>query len=314
VNKHFTITINDAHGIKQYNLHQFVIKMLKYVLLAVGLIVLFAFGTILYLKSEVADINKLREQIQNDNTQLKNKNKNLNNSITQAQTTLELKKEEISNMSDSLSTIELMIGLTPNKDIPLQERIDITKLDSESRATLLQFVPSGSPIIYKGITSKYGYRFHPILKRKEFHRGIDMRADMKTPVYATADGIVEYAGNHKKSGYGRLVIINNNYGFKTYFGHLNKIVVKSKQFVRKGDLIAYTGNSGMSNGPHLHYEIRFMSNPLNPFWFIKWNSKNYNEIFEKEKRVPWQSLIKATTKITVNSPTQAQPSSQSVRQ
>jgi len=304
--QHFTITINDAHGIKQYNLHQFVRKMLKYVLFAIGFIVMFSFGTILYLKSEVTDIEITKQKIVQDNLELKNKNKDLSSSITKAQKILELKKEEITNMSDSLTAIELMIGITPNKEIPLQERIDTTKLNSELRATLLQFIPSGSPIVYKGITSKFGYRFHPVLKRKEFHRGLDMRAEMKTPVYATADGIIEYAGLHKKSGYGRLVIINNNYGFKTYFGHLNKIVVKSKQFVRKGDLIAYTGNSGMSSGPHLHYEIRFMSNPLNPFWFVKWNSKNYNEIFEKEKKVPWQSLIKATTNIRVHNPTQAQ--------
>jgi len=177
-------------------------------------------------------------------------------------------------------------------------------------ASLLQFIPNGTPIIYKGITSKYGYRIHPTLKRKEFHRGADMRAKMKTPVYATADGIVEYSGYHKKSGYGRLVILQHNYGFKTYFGHLNKVVVKSGAFIKKGTLIAYTGNSGMSSGPHLHYEVRFMSRPINPFWFIKWDAQNYNEIFEKEKKIPWQSLITATAQIKVLNPTRIQLSSQ----
>jgi murein DD-endopeptidase MepM/ murein hydrolase activator NlpD len=165
-----------------------------------------------------------------------------------------------------------------------------------------------------GITSKFGYRTHPTLKSKEFHRGSDMKAKMKTPVYATADAIVEYAGYHKKSGYGRLVILKHNYGFKTLYGHLNKVVIKSGTFVKKGDLIAYTGNSGMSNGPHLHYEVRFMSRPVNPFWFIKWNAQNYNTIFEKEKKIPWQSLITATAHIKVLRPTRAQPSSLQVPQ
>ena len=136
-----------------------------------------------------------------------------------------------------------------------------------------------------------------------------MKAKMKTPVYATADGIVEYSGLHKKSGFGNLVILQHNYGFRTYFGHLNKVVVKSGKFVRKGDLIAYTGNSGMSSGPHLHYEIRFIQRAINPFWFVKWNVKNYKDIFEKEKKIPWQSLITMMAHIRVQNPTQTQQSS-----
>ena len=88
-------------------------------------------------------------------------------------------------------------------------------------------------------------------------------------------------------------------------------MVKSGQFVKKGTLIAYTGNSGMSNGPHLHYEIRFLYRSLNPFWFLKWTQKNYDEIFQKEKKVPWQSLITATAHLRlVQTQTQTQPSSQ----
>jgi murein DD-endopeptidase MepM/ murein hydrolase activator NlpD len=124
-----------------------------------------------------------------------------------------------------------------------------------------------------------------------------MKAPMKTPIYATADAIVEWAAKHKRSGYGNLIILDHSFGFKTYFGHLNKIVVKSGQFIKRGDLIGYTGNSGMSNGPHLHYEVRFVQRALNPFWFVKWNIASYNSIFEKEKNVPCQSLITATTRL-----------------
>ena len=90
-------------------------------------------------------------------------------------------------------------------------------------------------------------------------------------------------------------------------------MIKSNRFVKKGDLIAYTGNSGMSSGPHLHYEIRFIHNAVNPFYFIKWNVENYYDIFEKEKKIPWQSLIKATANLRVLKPTQTLPSSQLVR-
>ena len=309
MDNHFTVTIHDDNGVKQYNLHHFVKQALMYATLFLGTLALISIATMLYLNSQVDAIEVKRLKEQSGFIKLQEKNKELKNSIEGAQTKLEDKKKEIDKMSHSLSEIESMIGISPVEDMPLQERVDLAKLNSEDMVTLLQFIPSGSPIKYMGITSKFGYRHHPTLKRREFHRGSDMKAKMKTPVYATADAIVEYAGYHKKSGYGRLVILKHNYGFKTLYGHLKKVVIKSGTFVKKGELIAYTGNSGMSSGPHLHYEVQFISRPVNPFWFIKWNAQNYNEIFEKEKKIPWQSLITATAHIKVLKPTRAQPSS-----
>ena len=315
MDNHFTITINDDNGVRQFNLHQIVKKVIWYVLGFFGFVALVAIGTILYLDYAVDQIELKRLNTQNAYSKLKDKNDNLNKSINETQIALFLKKKELSEVSDSLSEIEVLIGLSPSaNDVSLKERVNATKLNSEHMATLLQFIPSGSPVKYKGITSKYGYRIHPTLNRKEFHRGLDMRARMKTPVYATADGIVEYSGFHKKSGFGRLVILEHNYGFKSYYGHLNKIVVKYGKFVKKGTLIAYSGNSGMSSGPHIHYELRFLHRTINPFWFVKWNVKNYKDIFSKEKKIPWQSLITATQHIKVLNPTQTQPSSQLVLQ
>ena len=271
MNDHFTITIHDDNGVKQFNLHQIVKKAIFYAGIFLGIVVLIAVGTILYLNHSVDAIDIKRKKTQMAYDALKHKNLNLNVSIKKTQEALTKKKQELDEVSDSLLEIETLIGLAPVADTSLQDRVNLTKLNSQHIATLLKFIPNGSPVKYKGITSKFGYRIHPTLKRKEFHRGSDMKARMKTAVYATADGIVEYAGNHKRSGFGNLVILQHNYGFRTYFGHLNKIVIKSGAFVKKGDLIAYTGNSGMSNGPHLHYEIRFIGRAVNPFWFIKWN-------------------------------------------
>jgi murein DD-endopeptidase MepM/ murein hydrolase activator NlpD len=310
VNEHFTITIHDDNGVKQFNLHKFVKKALLYGFSFLGFIALSAIGTILYLKYSVDQIEQKRLEMEMAYNSLKLKNQMLDESIKNTQYALDVKKEELLEVSDSLSEIEALIGLSSQAEVPLKERVNLTKLDSEQRATLLQLIPSGSPVPYTGITSKFGYRVHPTLNRKEFHRGTDLKAAMNTPVYATADGVVEYSGYHKKSGFGNLVILHHNYGFKTYYGHLNKVVLESGTFVKKGDLIAYTGNTGMSSGPHLHYEIRFISRLLNPFWFIKWDIKNYSEIFEKEKKIPWQSLITATTHIKVQKPTQIPQSSQ----
>jgi len=293
----FTITIHDEHGIKQFNIHQIVKRFGMYVLGFVVFIFALAAFSIAYLNTSVNKIETKRDEMKSAYITLKQKNQTLTNTVLATESTLQQKREELVSITDKLSEIENMIGLSTEEGTTLQERVDLATVTSEEMSALMQHVPNGSPIEYRGITSKFGYRTHPTLQRKEFHRGSDMKAPLKTPVYATADGIVEWAAEHKRSGYGNLIILDHSFGFKTYFGHLNKIVVKSGQFIKRGDLVGYTGNSGMSNGPHLHYEVRFIQRALNPFWFVKWNIASYKSIFEKEKNVPWQSLITATTRL-----------------
>ncbi|MFT7860104.1 MAG: M23 family metallopeptidase [Sulfurimonas sp.] len=309
MDKHFTVTIHDDQGVRQFNLHKFVKKALYYAALFLLTITMIAMGTILYLNESIEKMQNKKDQIEQAYEDLKAQNNDLMGSMRETQISLMAKKDELEELSDSLYEIEQMIGLKPINEESLEERVSIAKMSSSQRLTLLSLIPSGNPVEYHGITSKFGYRIHPTLGTKEFHRGIDLRAKMNTPVYATADAIVEWAGLHKRSGFGKLIILEHTYGFKSYYGHLNKVVIKSGQFVKKGQLIGYTGNSGMSNGPHLHYELRYIHRVLNPYYFIKWTQKNYNEIFKKEKKVPWQSLITATSRITYQ-PILTQPSSQ----
>lgn len=311
----FTITITGSEcGLRQYNLNRIIKKIVIYTILFVLLFITVLVGSVVYLNHSVEKIEAKKAKIEKAYLALEEKNKALQTAIESAQKELDTKETQLEEVSNSLAEIETLIGLKPDENLTLSQRVDLTKLSSENMATILELIPSGSPVKYDGITSKYGWRVHPTLKRREFHPGSDMRAKYGTPVHATADGVVEYAGLHKKSGYGRLVIIDNNYGFKTFFGHLSKVKVKAGQVVHKGDLIALSGNSGLSNGPHLHYEVRFISRPLNPYWFIKWGVNNFNVIFQKEKKVPWQSLIATISKIKlVKKQAQAQPSSQSVQ-
>ena len=89
-----------------------------------------------------------------------------------------------------------------------------------------------------------------------------------------------------------MIIISHNFGFETLFAHMRFTHVKVGDVVKKGQLIAKSGNSGLSSGPHLHYEVRYASKVLNPKNFIAWNMKKYEEIFEKQRRVPWEFLVK----------------------
>jgi murein DD-endopeptidase MepM/ murein hydrolase activator NlpD len=116
------------------------------------------------------------------------------------------------------------------------------------------------------ITSGFGYRRHPIKGYVELHRGLDIANIIGTRIYATADGVVDFAG--RMQGYGRYLSIDHGYGFKTKYGHLQTILVEEGQIVKRGDLIATMGKSGLATGSHLHYEVRVLNNPVNPLHYI----------------------------------------------
>lgn len=126
----------------------------------------------------------------------------------------------------------------------------------------LKHMPSIRPID-RDCISGFGYRFHPILKVRKLHTGLDFGAPMGTPVYATADGVVTNAA-HGANGYGLCVDVQHGFGFETKYAHLSKINVQPGQKVKRGDLIAYSGNSGLSKGPHLHYEIKKGGSKIDP--------------------------------------------------
>ena len=121
------------------------------------------------------------------------------------------------------------------------------------------------PVKYGKITSKFGNRNHPILKSVKFHRGVDIAVSIGTPVYSGIKGRVTFAG--RKGNYGNLVEIEGNDGIKVRYAHLNSIDVVTGQKVSDGEKVAETGNTGMSTGPHLHYEIIIDENPVNPLDF-----------------------------------------------
>ncbi len=112
------------------------------------------------------------------------------------------------------------------------------------------------------ITSTFGYRHSPFTNHREFHQGLDIGASKGTEVIATADGVITFAGT--KGLLGRTVVIDHGYGMVTRYGHLYKILKKSGERVKRGDIIARIGTSGRSTGYHLHYEVRISGIPVNP--------------------------------------------------
>ncbi|MDA3899474.1 MAG: M23 family metallopeptidase [Spirochaetes bacterium] len=131
------------------------------------------------------------------------------------------------------------------------------------------FLSSGfrKPLDKIQVTSGYGRRIDPFLKVPTFHSGVDFRCSVGTSVRASRNGTVTFSGVN--SNYGKLIIIKHSSGYESYYGHLSKFLVKEGQTVRAGQVIAKSGNTGRSTGPHLHFEIRQNGSVLNPLSQIR---------------------------------------------
>jgi len=144
----------------------------------------------------------------------------------------------------------------------------------KNKEQLLACTPAIQPVSNKDlkrIASGFGYRIDPVYKTTKFHAGLDFAAPQGTPIYATANGTVETAGN-TGNGYGNHVVINNGYGYSTLFGHMFRIKVKHGEKVKRGEIIGWVGNTGKSTGPHCHYEVHRNGEPVDPVYYF------YNDI------------------------------------
>lgn len=161
---------------------------------------------------------------------------------------------------------------------------EIVTLDKDSKIRL-RHIPAIQPIANRDLkrtASGYGYRIDPVYNVRTFHKGMDFSCDKKTPIYATADGVVESA--KWMSGYGYTVVIDHGYGYKTLYAHLldKKFLVKPGQQVVRGEQIALSGNSGKSTGPHLHYEVIVKGSHVNPinYYFMDLDADGYDQMLQ----------------------------------
>ncbi len=128
-------------------------------------------------------------------------------------------------------------------------------------------IPSAQPVERLAFTSNYGVRADPFRGTAAMHAGVDIPGPVGTPIYATADGIIDRA--ERSGGYGNMVEINHGKGIQTRYGHLSKILVAPFTRVHRGQLIALMGSTGRSTGPHLHYEVRIDGHAVNPIPFLQ---------------------------------------------
>ena len=160
----------------------------------------------------------------------------------------------------SLRSMALAGGIADTSEVSILENHDGGNWTNFANA------PSLWPITGR-VTSLFGERENPFdNSATEFHPGIDIAADIGTPIHATANGTVIVVGD--ESGYGRFVMVNNGHGIVTVFAHLSGIAVAESTRVRIGEVLGYVGNTGRSTGPHLLYEVRIHGTPVNPYPFM----------------------------------------------
>ncbi len=156
---------------------------------------------------------------------------------------------------------------------------------ARNKDKMLKAIPAIQPVANKDlkkISSFFGYRVHPIFKRVMFHDGLDFTAPTGTKVYATGDGVVVEA-KHARYGYGNTIIIDHGFGYKTVYAHLQSFKVRPGQRVERGDVIATVGNTGLSNGPHLHYEVLRNGTKVDPvyYFFKDLSPDEYQEVITR---------------------------------
>ena len=195
---------------------------------------------------------------------------------------------------ENMTNSELIININKQIDRVSKQLIVQSKSFDEvielaqNKTEMISCMPSIQPVdneSQKRMVSGWGYRTHPIYKTKKFHYGLDFAAATGTPVYATGNGIiktVKYSGG----GYGKHIIIDHGYGYKTLYAHLSGYNVEKLDKVTRGEVIGFIGSTGRSVAPHLHYEVYLNDNKVNPalYFYNDLSPEEYDKMIELSSR------------------------------
>lgn len=192
---------------------------------------------------------------------------------------------QLLNMTNS----EIVVNTTKElnvlkKQLYLQSKsYDELILLAKNKETMLQHLPAIQPVLNKDLArmaSGFGWRIDPIYHTQRFHKGMDFVAPTGTEIFATGDGTISRAG--WEQGYGNCVKINHGFGYETLYAHMSKIKVRIGQRVKRGDVIGLVGNTGKSTAPHLHYEVHYKGQIMNPqnYYFLDLSPEEYDRMVQ----------------------------------
>lgn len=284
-------------SLKYVEIRHFKIKLIV-ALIASAILFTSVFIILYYIFGGISDPNFTIRSLKRENQELKKQIKNISESyeriIADLDSISELNKEyRIAAGLEPISDEERLLGVGGSeenfiakfniRDSETNELLD--RIDEMNRAIefekiqtkeiaeqfalnkqLFENIPAIKPIKGNYSIRGFGIRTHPILGINKFHTGLDINSNWGTPVYAPGNGKVVMVG--REAGYGLVIEIDHGFGYKTIYAHLSEALVKNGQKVKRGDVIAKSGNSGLSSGPHLHYEVRHNGKVLNPTDFF----------------------------------------------
>lgn len=193
----------------------------------------------------------------------------------------EIRNKKIANKDMILTLSQSVDKLRHKLYIESRSQDELVQL-ARDKENLYAAIPAIRPL--KGndierLSSGFGMRIHPVYKVKKMHQGMDFASSIGTPIYATADGTVQKV-DFSFSGYGKMVEINHGFGYMTRYAHMHGFAVYRGQKVKRGELIGYVGNTGLSTAPHLHYEVHVNGSAVNPvyYFFNDLNAEDYEKI------------------------------------
>lgn len=179
---------------------------------------------------------------------------------------------------DKVRALQMRIDLLTKKMAIQSKSLDEVQDFAKNKLKMMASIPGIQPVSNKDLkrlASGFGMRLHPIYKVRKMHAGLDFSAPIGAEIYATGDGVVEKV-KYRRNGYGKHVVVNHGYGYKTLYAHMSKYVVRRGQKVKRGQILGYVGNTGSSTAPHLHYEVIKNGRKINPISYF------YNDLTPEE--------------------------------
>lgn len=174
-------------------------------------------------------------------------------------------------MTSTWKQIDALARMLYEESVSLDELQRLSKNKEQLSTAIPALWPIDRSLLRKGI-DPFGWRIHPIYHRRIFHKGVDLPGNTGDPIYATGDATVESIDErNSRRGYGRQVLLDHEFGYKTRYAHLHKVLVKPGDKIVRGQLIGELGRSGGTTGPHLHYEVIYQGQVVNPINYFNKN-------------------------------------------
>ncbi|TCO79363.1 M23 family metallopeptidase [Marinisporobacter balticus] len=292
---HIMIVPHSGQSIRQLKFKRIILYFSACFMVILCITLIFLIFSTIHLNQQLAvkthDLSRLQEINTNQSTEINNlKNKTnevseklsiLNELESQVRNLVGLKNKTTSSVSKPVSRSAIrnhfllasMDNAPSNEETNVQLKILAAEMDVETKnlnnliqdvTNQLKFLdakPNKKPISGK-ITSNFGYRINPITHRSQFHKGLDIANKQGTDIVAAGTGIVTFSG--WQSGYGNSIVISHGYGYRSVYAHNKENIVNVGQKVKKGDIIAKLGSTGRSTGPHVHFEVQYKGEQIDP--------------------------------------------------